>query len=225
VSRIVTLAAAIGTTALVACTATHGWAAGTAAKIDITENEVGAPPADFEFLRTGGGELGRWTTVRDTSATEGIAIEHVSVDPHENRYPLAIYTPLSSKNVEISVRFKIIKGTMRTAGIAARYQNIDNYYVVSASALEERVDLFRVLNGKLERIWGTDADVGPYHWHTLGLVADHDQLTVSLDKKWLFTARDRTFLADGQIGLWTEEDNTTRFDQLEVRALPWSEER
>jgi hypothetical protein len=225
VSGIVTLAAAVGAAVLVAGTATHGWSAGASTKIDITENEVGAPPADFEFLRTGEGELGRWTTVRDPTAAEGIAIEHVSMDQHENRYPLAIYSPLSSKNVEISVRFKIIKGAMRTAGIAARFQDIDNYYVVSASALEERVDLFRVLNGKLERIWGTDADVGPYHWHILGLVADHDQLTVSLDKKWLFTARDRTFLADGQIGLWTEEDNTTRFDQLEVRALPWSEER
>jgi hypothetical protein len=32
-------------------------------------------------------------------------------------------------------------------------------------------------------------------------------------------------LKDGRIGLWTEEDNVTRFDHLEITALPWSEER
>ena len=36
---------------------------------------------------------------------------------------------------------------MQAAGIAARFLDVDNYYVVSASALEERVDLFRIVNG------------------------------------------------------------------------------
>ena len=125
----------------------------------------------------------------------------------------------------MSVRFKIIKGRMQTAGIAARFVNVDNYYVLGASALEERVDLFRVVNGKMERIWGMDLEVGLNHWHALGFIAKHDQFTVSLDKNWLFTARDRTFLTDGRVGLWTEEDNVTRFDQLNIMALPWSEER
>jgi hypothetical protein len=39
----------------------------------------------------------------------------------------------------------------------------------------------------------------------------------------LFTGWDQTFLADGRIGLWTQEDNVTRFDQFEITALPWSE--
>jgi len=97
--------------------------------------------------------------------------------------------------------------------------------VVSASALEERVDLFRVLAGKMERIGGTEADVVLNHWQMLGLVAQGDQFTVSLDNKWLFTVWDRTFSTDGRIGLWTEEDNVTRFDQFEIKALPWSEDR
>jgi hypothetical protein len=132
---------------------------------------------------------------------------------------------LSLKNLAANIRLKLIKGTMQTAGIAFRFMNADNYYVVNASALEERVDLFRVLGGKMKRIGGTDADVVLNHWHTLGLVAEGDHFTVSLDNAWLLTVWDRTFLTDGRIGLWTEEDNVTRFDQLEIRALPWSEER
>ena len=40
----------------------------------------------------------------------------------------------------------------------------------------------------------------------------------------LFTVWDQTFLTNGRIGLWTQEDNVTRFDQFEIAALPWSED-
>jgi hypothetical protein len=193
--------------------------------IDLGEHRIGAPPEDFDFAVTGPGQPGQWTVVRDNTATDGVAIEQSSKDVTENRYPLAIYAPLSPKDFEVSVRFKIVNGTMQSAGIAARFVDAGNYYVVTASALEERVDLFRVVNGKMERIWGTDADVTRYLWHTLGLVAKHDEFTVFLDDAWLFAAQDSTFMADGRIGLWTEEDNVTRFDHLEITPLPWSEAR
>ena len=195
------------------------------ASIDLGENRIGVPPEDFDFEITGQGQPGQWTVVRDVTAIDGAAIEQSSTDPTENRFPLAIYRRLSLKNLEASARLRLIKGTMQTAGIAFRFVNADNYYVVSASALEERVDLFRVLAGKMERIGGTEADVVLNHWQMLGLVAQGDQFTVSLDNKWLFTVWDRTFSTDGCIGLWTEEDNVTRFDQFEIKALPWSEDR
>jgi hypothetical protein len=210
---------------LTACAVAPVFAVDARVSVDLGEHRIGAPPEDFEFAITGHGQPGQWTVVRDTTATDGVAIEQSSKDPTENRYPLAIYAPLSPRDFEVSVRFKIVNGTMQSAGIAARFVNADNYYVVSASALEERVDLFRVVNGKMERIWGTDADVTRYHWHTLSLVAKHDEFTVFLDNTWVFTAQDRTFLADGRIGLWTEEDNVTRFDHLEITPLPWSEAR
>ena len=210
---------------LTACAVAPAFAVDARVSVDLGEHRIGAPPEDFDFVVTGPGQPGQWTVVRDITATDGVAIEQSSMDVAENRFPLAIYAPLSPKDFEVSVRFKILNGAMQSAGIAARFVDADNYYVVSASALEERVDLFRVMNGKMERIWGTDADVTRYHWHKLGLVAQHDQFTVSLDDNWLFTAQDRTFLADGRIGLWTEEDNITRFDRLEITALPWSEAR
>ena len=113
----------------------------------------------------------------------------------------------------------------QAAGIAARFLDVDSYYVVSASALEERVDLFRIVNGKKERIWGTDADVVRDRWHLLELQANDDQFTISLDRNWLFTAWDSTLPGDGQVGLWTEEDNVTRFDRLEIETFPASEKR
>ena len=114
---------------------------------------------------------------------------------------------------------------MQAAGIAARFLDVDSYYVVIASALEERVDLFWIVNGKKERIWGTDADVVRDGWHLLELQANDDQFTISLDRNWLFTAWDSTLPSDGQVGLWTEEDNVTRFDRLEIETFPASEKR
>jgi len=223
--RLVTLAATIGMAAVVASVPHPGRTVGTTTTFDIIQSEFGTPPPDFDFLQTGEGEPGRWTVVRDTTAMDGTAIEHVSTDQHENRFSLAIYAPVSSKDFKLRVRFKIMKGTMQAAGIAARFLDVDSYYVVIASALEERVDLFRIVNGKKERIWGTDADVVRDRWHLLELQANDDQFTISLDRNWLFTARDSTLPGDGQVGLWTEEDNVTRFDRLEIETFPASEKR
>jgi hypothetical protein len=225
VKRLVTLAATVGMAALIASAATRGWTVGAATNVQIEKKEPGTPPDNFDFLLTGDGEPGRWTVVRDTTAFNGIAIEHVSTDLHENRFPLAVYAPISAQDFKVNVRFKIIKGTMQSAGIASRFVDVDNYYVVGASALEERVDLFRVVKGKKERIWGTDADVALDHWHVLEVEAKQDQFTISLDRNWLFTARDSTLPGEGQIGLWTEEDNVTRFDLLEIETFPTSEKR
>src|SRR5262249_26372681 len=136
---------------------------------------VGVPSLDdFDFEITGEGQPGQWSVVRDVTAIHGVAIEESNTDPTKNRFPLAIYKPLSLKNLAASIRLKLINGAMQAAGLAFRFVNADNYYVVSASALEERVDLFRVFGGKIERIGGAEADVALDHWHKLGVVAEAD---------------------------------------------------
>jgi len=118
------------------------------------------PPTDFEFWRNG------WRRRRPmggsfatTTAVAGASIEQFSMDKTENRFPVAIYKPISAKNVEVSTRFKLVSGTMQSAGVAVRLMSASNYYVVRVSALEARVDLLRVMDGKTERIAGADAGV------------------------------------------------------------------
>ena len=217
---------AISAAVLAACMVAPAFAVDGKTSIDLEENRIGVPPLDdFDFEVTGGGQPGQWSVVRDVTAIHGVAIEQSNTDPRENRFSLAIYKPFSLKNLAASIHLKLVRGTMQAAGIAFRFMNADNYYVVSASALEERIDLFRVLGGRMERIGGTEADVALNHGHKLGVVAEADQFKVSLRNAWLFTVWDRTFLTDGRVGLWTEEDNVTRFDQFEIKALPWSEDR
>jgi hypothetical protein len=214
---------AIGVAAWIACGVSQLAAEDATTKIDIARNGIGVAPAGFEFARTGEGELGQWTVVRDPTSVAGVAIEHVSTDQHDDRFPLAIYQPLALENVEIAIRFKIVSGTMQTAGIAVCLRNSGSYYAVSASALEHRVDLLLFLNGKIERIETSEAEVAINHWHSLRVTVNDDHFAVSLDKKVLFTTFERTRMKDGHIALWTQEDNITRFDQIEIRPLARSE--
>jgi hypothetical protein len=212
----------------VAVTAASGTTASTANQstgIDFAANAIGAPPRDFEFGITGPGRPGRWITVNDASAVGGVAVEQSDHDATEDRSAFAIYRPLSLKNFTASVHLKFERGTIPTAGIAFRFADANNYYVLSANALEGRVDLWRVLDGKMQRIDGREAEVVSGHWHTLRIIAQADAFTVTFDDDWLFTVFDRTFNKDGRLGLWTEEDTLTRFAQFEINALPASEQQ
>lgn len=206
-----------------ACMAAPSLAVDGQTTIAFAENRIGMPPADFDLGITGRGHLGKWRIVRDQTAPEGFALEQSSDDPTEDRFDFAVYQSLSLKNLAATIRFKLLNGTMKSAGLVFRFQDARNYYVLRANALENRVDVFRVRDGDMKRVTGTDADVVLNHWQMLTLVANGDQFEIALDNTPLFTAWDQTFLTDGRIGLWTQEDNVTRFGQFEITALPWSE--
>jgi hypothetical protein len=193
--------------------------------IDLAKSAIGLPPADFDFQRTGQGNLGQWTLVRDPTAAAGVAIEHVSSDPHDDRFPLAIYQPIAAENLEVKVHLKIMTGPSLTAGFAVGLRNPDSYYAISANAFEQRVDLLLFADGKAQRVESAEADVLPDRWHTLAVTLNDDHFKVSFDGKVLFTAFERTRMKHGHIALWTQEDTITRFDRIDVRVLPPTEWR
>ncbi len=65
----------------------------------------------------------------------------------------------------------------------------------------------------------------PGRWHTLGVTLSDDHFKVSFDGKILFTAFERTRMKGGHVALWTQEDNVTRFDHIDIRVLPATEWR
>ena len=78
--------------------------------IAIVEMTVGTAPADFEFARTGRGGPAQWTVVADATASDGRAIEQISIDSTDYRFPLAIYRLVSAGNVDIAVRRRHFTG-------------------------------------------------------------------------------------------------------------------
>jgi hypothetical protein len=189
--------------------------------IGLDKMEIGKPPAGFDFARTGQGGPPRWVVVSDPGASGGRAIEQSSTDRTDYRFPLAIYRAVSARNVEVSLRFKAIAGSVdRAGGIAVRVTDPNNYYVVRANALEDNVRFYRVIKGERRQIEGADLKVPANEWHTLALKADGDRFTVTYNGKQLYTATDRTFDAAGAVALWTKADSVTRFDSIAINALP-----
>jgi hypothetical protein len=192
----------------------------TPIEIDASTMQPGAEPTDFTFWRTGQGADSQWTVVADPTAAKGRAIAQISKDRTDYRFPLAVYKPFSGKNLEISVRFKPVAGTVDEAGgIALRFQTPDDYYVVRANALEDNVRFYRVVKGKREQLAGANTKVSPNQWHTLALKAEGDRFTVSFDGKALISAQDGTFPNAGKVALWTKADSVTYFDAISIRPL------
>jgi hypothetical protein len=189
--------------------------------ITFAKTPAGAAPAEFEFARTGSGGPGKWVVVDDASAEGGRALEQASTEKTDYRFPLAIYRPLSAKDVEVSVRFKPVGGTVdRAGGIAVRLQDADNYYVVRANALEDNVRFYHVVRGRRTELKSANLKVTANEWHTLALKAEGERFAVSFDGKQLYTVNDKTFSKDGKIALWTKSDSVTRFDSLDIKPLP-----
>jgi hypothetical protein len=103
--------------------------------------------------------------------------------------------------------------------LVVRLLDADNYYLARANALEDNVNLYRVVQGRRQRIAGASVRVSSGAWHALGLKAEGDRLTVSFDGKNVVTATDRTFAGAGKVALWTKADSVTRFERLEIRSL------
>jgi hypothetical protein len=203
-----------------ACAASAGFSQTGSLMIDVGRMKAGAPPG-FEFARTGEGGPGQWTVAADPSASAGRAIEQTSTDTTDYRFPLAIHSAASARNVDVSISFKALSGNVdRAGGIAVRLADADNYYVVRANALEDNVRFYRVVKGRREQLARRDIKVTSNDWHQLGLRAEGERFTITFDGKPLFTASDQTFTNAGKIALWTKADSVTRFDRIEIRPLP-----
>jgi hypothetical protein len=189
--------------------------------ITFTDTKPGAAPENFAFARTGSGGPGQWTVVEDSTAEGGRALEQTSNEKTDYRFPLAIYQPLSAKNVDVSIRFRPIAGAVdQSGGIAVRLRGADNYYIARANALEDNVRLYHVVKGRRSQLKSVNLKVAPNVWHTLALTAEGDRFTVSFNGKALYTVTDKTLAQAGKVALWTKSDSVTRFDRFEIKELP-----
>jgi hypothetical protein len=213
--------AVVFVTAVLVTSAHDSLSQSAAAVVAIANMEIGAVPPDFKFARTGQGGPGKWTVVSDETAYAGRAIEQSSTERTDYRFPLAIFEPVVSRNLEVSVRFKPVAGRVDQAGgIAVRLLDEDNYYVVRANALEDNVRFYRVVKGRREQIDGVNVKVTSNEWHSLGLKAQGERFTIEFNGKTLFTTTDKTHTGAGKIALWTKADSVTRFDQIAIDVLP-----
>ncbi len=167
---------------------------------------------DFHFAASGDGRPGKWSII-DNEAGRGLA--RIGPAPNDNRLAFALYNRFSGRDVYVSTRFLTIAGKAdQAAGLFVRFRSPDDHYAVRVDALENSVTLYRIAAGQREMIGSMDVNVSGQAWHTLGLAASRDRLTVFFDSKELFVATDRRRLGPpGKVGLWTEANSITVFEK------------
>jgi hypothetical protein len=172
---------------------------------------------DFAFATVGDGKPGEWSIVENDA---GRVLARIDPDPADNRFPLAIYQPFSGRDVYVSVRFMTVSGETQAAGVFVRLTSVDDYYVARANALENNVGLYRIVAGKQEMIGCMEINVPSGIWHTLGIAARDERLTIFFEGRELFVAIDRRFPGPpGKVGLWTKADSLTWFESLKIGSL------
>ncbi|MEE8550939.1 MAG: ethylbenzene dehydrogenase-related protein [Gemmatimonadota bacterium] len=191
-------------------------------------DEAGTTPEGFSTAMTGRGEPGQWLVREEADAPSGRkVVVQVSDDPTNHRFPLLVFDKLTVREVDVSVEFKPILGSVdQAAGLVWRYRDPQNYYVVRANALEDNVVLYKVEAGRRSDLkptgswfaYGKKAPVPGGAWSVLRLKAQGNHFTVWLNGEHLFDVDDETFSEAGRVGLWTKADSVTAFDDFSIKS-------
>ena len=202
-------------------------AANTTQVVTFDAQKAGEPPAGFTCALTGSGRAGAWKIVEDATApSRPNALGQMDEDATSYRFPVCVLEGVSATDVDLSVRFKAIRGTKdQAAGLVWRYRDKDNYYIVRANALEGNVVLYKVEGGKRTDLkprgaglfaYGKEANVTAGAWGLLRVTARGSLFEVYLGSEKLLEVEDGTFVGAGKVGLWTKADSVTYFDDLRV---------
>ena len=173
---------------------------------------------DFDFAASGDGSPNKWLVI-DNDAGRGLT--QTDTEPNEKRLAFAPYRRFFGRDVYVSTRFMTISGRIdQAAGLLVRFRSPEDHYAVRANALDNNVSLYRVAAGRRDMIGFMEVNVSRQAWHTLGIAARDDRLTVFFDGSELFVATDRRPPGPpGKVGVWTQADSTTLFKSLEIKSL------
>lgn len=217
----------------------HFWGEGEPAKLaramraglDKLKNRSGTEPAtvqrwDFEnaALNTLPGYIdaprGRWEIqeITDSPARSRALVQAAnSPRPYFN---LAVVSDSKFQDLKLSVRFKPLSGQVdQGGGLVWRYQDPENYYIARANPLENNFRVYKVVGGKREMLQSADVSVSSGQWHTLTVTMRGNRIVCELNGRKYLDARDETFKAAGQVGVWSKADARTAFDDLMAESF------
>ena len=188
-------------------------------KRDFESDAVGAPPAAFEFARTGGGAEGKWAVRVEKGADKNHVLVQESADPTDYRFPVAVLKEGAYKDVTLSVRARPLSGEVDQGfGLVWRYKDANNYYITRCNADEDNCTIYHTVGGSRRAFLNQSVKVAKNTWHTLKIEATGDHFVVWYDGNKVLDAKDGTFTDAGKVGLWTKADSVIEFDALAVEA-------
>lgn len=189
--------------------------------INFDKDKEGASPKGFSTALTGKGNSGTWIVTKDeTAPSKPNLLAQTDMDKTDYRFPICIFDSITAKDVDVTVKFKPLKGSVDQAGgITWRYKDKDNYYVLRANALEDNLRIYHVVNGKRQQFDGAKAKVTSNEWHTIRVRNVGSTFEAYLDGKKLIETTDDRFSNAGKVGLWTKADSYILLDDFTTKSL------
>ena len=194
----------------------------------------GAESADYDAARQGQLPPGwsapsshKWEVRSDKTAPSHPNIfRGESAPAQEAEIPLALFDKVVCRDGDLSVKFRIETAPRgNAAGIVWRYQDPNNYYLLSLSADEKNIVLHRIRNGVAEVVStsggrpatvGVSEDIRPGQWHVVKVAFRGPKVTVFYGNRSIFTADDSGLLAPGRTGLWVKGAKGAAFDDFRI---------
>lgn len=199
--------------------------------IDLSSQSEGRQPEGFLPVTGGAGKPGVWKIAADevpsllpaftpnakSSATQNV-IAQSNTELESGRMPMLLIEEEEFADFTCKLRFKIVDGLLRQeAGMAFRFQDKDNYYVVRASPKDKKLRFSKIYNGQpVGAPIEVDAAVEKGKWHKLAVQCQGNAINVFLDDAQAIpTMNDNTFKM-GAVGLWTLGDTVAYFTGINL---------
>jgi hypothetical protein len=187
-------------------------------------------PPGFSSLLVGEGSPGEWKVVLDDvppllapetdkapAVSKRAVLAQISQDPADERFPVLILGDEAYDDFLLTTRFKLVSGTAeRMAGIAFRFQDEKNFYVIRVSGLGTNISFYKVVDGQRVDAFRLTTEVPAGVWHELSLECKGNQIICQLNgKKAMPTFTDNS-ARPGRIAFWTKSDSVTYFTDTKV---------
>jgi hypothetical protein len=184
--------------------------------VNFDSGQAGRAPSGWTFTEANPASVPRWEIRRDQTAPTPPYV--LAVSDARDGFPLAIYNDVSLRDGDVSVRIKAVSGRADQAGgVVFRYRDSNNYYVARENALARNVAVFRVENGQAHQITpAVPHDISSNTWNILKVSVRGNRFQVYMNHRRILQAWDKTFNGWGKVGLWTQSDSVTYFDDFRV---------
>jgi len=190
---------------------TMATALAAAEPVNFDDMKAGVPPPGWTAAQTGSGTA-KWTIEKDDSAPSK---PNVLKQSGQATFPVCFKNGTNIKDGFVEVKVKPIAGKEDQAGgVIWRLQDVNNYYIARANALENNVTIYHTIKGKRTEKKRTKMEVSSGAWHTLRVDFRGNHFTVTFDGKKALEWDDDTFKNAGKVGVWTKADSVTEFDNF-----------
>ena len=201
---------------------------------DFSAMPEGKPPEGFVSVLTGSGKPGDWKVVLADAPTafnplapnakvggKASVLAQLSTDATEERFPVLIFDDEVFGDFTFTTKFKCVAGKVeQMAGVAFRYQDPKNYYVVRASGLGNNVRFYKFVNGERSAPIGPEVPVAPGVWHELSVECKGNQIRCLFNGKEVIPPLTDSSFGFGKLGFWTKSDSVSHFADSKVSYTP-----